>query len=252
MMTRMKTSTMALSAVVVLAAAASAQAQDQTPQTYVYGTYQVCDLARQERSDEIFAQLDKKILDAAVADKTITSYGLYAHHTGGPWRRLSYTTAPSMQALLDAQKKLGDQADATNKKLGQEYSTICNTHDDYIWHRVAGSAGSVSPGGVVFSTYYVCDSTRETQADAMVQQVFAPVYDQMVADGKLKSWGWLEHIVGGKYRRVATMGAADLKGLMAARAALVQVFTDNAIGDAFTEICDSHTDYIWNVKHSNP
>lgn len=251
-MTKSATGTMALGALMVLGATATAQAQDQAAEVYVYGTYSVCDLAKQERSDEIFAQLDKGILDAAVADKTISSYGLYAHHTGGPWRRLSYTTGPSVQALLDAQQKIGEKADAMNKKLGQEYSTICNSHDDYIWHRVAGSAGSVSPGGAVFSTYYVCDGTRESQADALVQQVFAPAYDKMVADGKLKSWGWLEHIVGGKYRRVATMGATDVKALMAARAEIVQAFTDNAAGDAFTEICDSHTDYIWNVKHTNP
>lgn len=241
-----------LQACLLIGAAAAAQAQDQPADTYIYGTYQVCDLAKQDRSDEIFAQLDKPILDAAVADKSINSYGLYTHQTGGRWRRLSYTTGSSVQALLDAQKKMGDQADATNKKLGQEYSAICNAHDDYIWRRVAGNAGQASPGGAVFSTYYVCDGTREEQADAIVQQVFAPVFDKMVADGKLKSWGWLEHIVGGQYRRAQTMGATDLKSLMAARAEIVEAFTDNPAGDAFTDICDSHTDYIWNVKYSAP
>jgi len=251
-MMQFRTGAIALQACLFLGVAAAAQAQDKPADVYIYGTYQVCDLAKQDRSDEIFGQLDKPILDAAVADKTIGSYGLYAHHTGGNWRRLSFTTASSMQALLDAQKKIGDQADAANKKLGQEYASICNSHDDYIWHRLAGSAGTSSPGGVAFSTYYVCDGTREAQADALVEQVFAPVYDKMVADGKLKSWGWLEHIVGGKYRRVATMGASDLNSLMAARGEIVQVFTDNAAGDAFTDICDSHTDYIWNVKHNKP
>ncbi len=245
-----KTGAIALQACLLLSAAA-AQAQSQPAETYIYGTYSVCDLAKQDRSDDIFAQLDKPILDAAIADKSINSYGLYAHQTGGRWRRVSFTTGSSVQALLDAQKKMGDQADATNKKLGQEYSAICNAHDDYIWRRVAGNAGQVSPGGAVFSTYYVCDGMREAQADAIVQQVFAPVYDKMVADGKLKSWGWLEHIVGGQFRRAATMGAADLKSLMAARAEIVEA-TDNDIGNAFGEICDSHTDYIWNVKYSAP
>jgi hypothetical protein len=78
------------------------------------------------------------------------------------------------------------------------------------------------------------------------------MYDKMVADGKLKSWGWLEHIVGGQYRRVATMSATDVKSLMVARGAVVEAFTDNAAADAFTDICDSHTDYIWNVKYSSP
>ncbi|MGB5131205.1 MAG: hypothetical protein WBO00_01215, partial [Steroidobacteraceae bacterium] len=73
---------------------------------------------------------------------------------------------------------------------------------------------------------------------------------KMVADGKLKSWGYLEHIVGGQYRRVETMGAADMKSLMAARAEIVQALTDNPLGDTFTDICDSHTDYMWEVKAS--
>jgi hypothetical protein len=247
-----KTGAVALQACLLMGATTVAQAQNQATETYIYGTYQVCDLAKQDRTDDIFAQLDKPILDAAVADKSINSYGFYTHHTGGRWRRLSFTTGPSVQALLDAQKKMGDQADATNKKLGQEYSAICNAHDDYIWRRVAGTAGQVAPGGAAFSTYYVCDETREEQADALVQQVFAPMYDKMVADGKLKSWGWLEHIVGGQYRRVATMSATDVKSLMVARGAVVEAFTDNAAADAFTDICDSHTDYIWNVKYSSP
>lgn len=242
-----------LQASLLLGATTVAQAQDQAAESYIYGTYQVCDLAKQDRADEIFAQLDKPILDAAIADKSITSYGYYAHHTGGRWRRASFTTGPSVQALLDAQKKMGEQADATNKKLGKEYSAICNGHDDYIWRRVAGNAGAVMPdsGGAAFSTYYVCDGSRETQADAIVSQVLAPVYDKMVADGKLKSWGWLEHIVGGQFRRVATMSAADVKSLMAARAEAVQAM-DNEMGNAFGEICDSHADYIWDVKYSAP
>lgn len=251
-MSRWKTGALALHLGLFLGVVGAAQAQDKPAETYIYGTYQVCDLAKQDRSDDIFAQLDKPILDAAVTSGVIGGYGLYAHQTGGRWRRLQYTTASSIAALLDAQKKMADQADATNKKLGQEYATICSAHDDYIWRRVAGSAGSVAPGGAAFSTYYVCDGTREAQADALVEQVFAPVYDKLVADGKLKSWGWLEHIVGGQYRRVATMGATDLKALMAARGEIVQAFTDNAAGDAFTDICDAHTDYIWTVKFGNP
>lgn len=251
-MSQFRTGSVALLATVFASAAGLAQAQDQAAETYVYGTYEVCDLAKQERADEIATQIERPVLDAAVSDKVITGYGRYVHHTGGQWRRLSFTSAPSIKALLDAQRVVGDKVEAANKKLSQEYAAICNAHDDYIWHRVAGTAGTRTPGGVVFSTYYVCDGTRENQADALVKQVFAPVYDKMVADGKLTSWGWLEHIVGGKYRRVATMGAKDLDALMSARAAIVESMSDNAVGDAFTSICDSHSDYIWNVAFSNP
>jgi hypothetical protein len=232
----------------LLAAAGAARAEDKPPEAFVYSTYYVCDVTQQERSDQIFKDVDQQFYDAAVADGSITAYGLYAHNTGGRWRRAMFAVAPSIQALLDSQKKIGDQADAKNKKLEDEYGKICNTHDDYIWRRVAGNAGTTAPGNAVFSTYYVCDS-REDQADAIVTQVYAPAYDKLVADGKLKTWGWMEHVVGGEYRRLATMTATDVKSLLEVRASIVES-QDNALGDAFTNVCSSHTDYIWEVKAS--
>jgi hypothetical protein len=236
-----------LQSCLLLAVAGAAQAQDEPAESYVYGTYFVCDVTRQERADEIYMALDQPFYDAAVADGSITSYGLYAHQTGGKWRRLMFSVAPSIQTLLDAQKKIGDQTAAKNKKLGDEFGKICNSHDDYIWRSIAGNAGTAAPGSAAFSTYFVCDS-REVQADAIVTQVFAPVYDKMVTDGKLTSWAYLEHIVGGRFRRLATMTAPDMNSLMAARADLNEALTDNALGDTFTEICDSHDDYMWEVK----
>lgn len=125
------------------------------------------------------------------------------HHTGGKWRQVQYHMAPSIDALLASQEKIGDQMDAKNNKaLNQEAGKICNAHDDYIWRRVAGTTGP--RGKAAFSTYYVCDQGREDQADALMKRVFAPMLDKMVAEGKLTTWGWMEHIVGGEYRRLAT------------------------------------------------
>ena len=227
----------------------TANAADHADEVYVYGTYSVCDLTQQDRADEIFEKLDKPIYDAAVADGTISSYSYYAHHTGGKWRRGMFFVAGSVDALLDAQKKIGGQIQAKNEKMATESSKICNKHEDYIWRRVAGTAGTGDPGKAVFSTYYVCDS-RESQADALVTQVFAPAYDKLVADGDLTSWGYLEHIVGGHIRRIATMTASDMKALMAARSKLIAAMTDNPLGDTFTDICNAHEDYMWEVVGS--
>ena len=237
----------ALQSCLLLIATGTAQAADEPAETFVYGTYSVCDLAGQDRADEIFMQLDKPVYDAAVADGTVSSYSYYAHHTGGKWRRGMFYVAPSIGALLDAQKKIGDQIEAKNADLNAEYSKICNAHEDYIWRSVAGNVGTSNPGKAVFSVYFVCDS-RESQADAIVTQVFAPVYDKLVDDGKLTSWGYLEHIVGGHVRRVATMTSADMKSLLAARSEINQALTDNPLGDTFTGICSAHEDYMWEVK----
>ena len=236
----------ALHGCLLLVVSGMVQAADEPAEVFVYGTYSVCDLAGQERADEIYMQIDKPVYDAAVADGTLTNYSYYGHHTGGKWRRGNFLVAPSIQALLDAQAKIGEQIDAKDPDLNAEAARICNEHEDYIWRSVAGNAGTKVPGKAAFSVYFVCDS-REAQADAIVTQVFAPVYDKLVNDGKLTSWGYLEHIVGGHVRRVATMSAVDMKALMAARSELNQALSDNPLGDTFTGICSAHEDYMWEV-----
>ncbi len=230
----------------------AAYAQDKPAERYTYVTYHVCDLTQQERADEIFAQLQKPFYDAAVADGTITGWGWLAHHTGGRWRRAMYYAAGSIQGLLDAQTKIGDQVDAKNEKMATEFAKICNAHDDYIWRTVAGNIGTVARGAAAFSVYYVCDEAREEQADALMTRVFAPVYDKMVADGKIKSWAWNEHIVGSQYRRLATMSATDTKALMEARGALVEAIGDDPLGAALVDICGSHADYMWDITSQSP
>jgi hypothetical protein len=85
---------------------------------------------------------------------------------------------------------------------------------------------------------------------------FGPIYDQAVADGKLTSWGWSQHWVGGKYRRLLTMTAADHKSLLNTRNALIEAAFDaegmEEIGTEFTDICGSHSDYMWDIEHEKP
>ena len=231
---------------------ASGIAVAQEKDSYTYATYFYCDVTRQERADEIVEKLDKPFYDAAVADGSITGWSWLAHHTGGKWRRVQFHQASSIDALLAAQEKIGDAIEAKNKAMSEEAGKICNSHDDYIWKVVAGNATTQARGKAAFSVYYVCDSGREDQADALVKQVFAPMYDKLVAEGKLTSWGWLEHIVGGEYRRLSTMTAPDVKSLLAARGSIVAALHDDPLADAFTDICGSHADYVWESKSGKP
>jgi hypothetical protein len=234
--------------------AVAASAEDKPPERFIYSTYHYCDFSKQDRADELYMQSQKPDMDAAIKDGTISAYGWMAHNTGGKWRRVDYFVDDSVQGLLDAQKKFAEQSDSnkTSQKAFQEFASICNSHDDYIWHAVAGNIGTVARGGASFSTYYVCDQGREDQADDLVKNSLAPIFDKMVADGKLKSWGWNEHIVGGEYRRLETLSADDVKTLMEARGALVEALQNNPAGDLLTEICPSHADYIWEIKAQAP
>lgn len=251
-MKRLLKGALLLQGCLLLSVTGVARAADEPAEMFVYATYMYCDTTRQDRADEIFETLYHPILDAAVADGTISNYSYWAHNTGGKWRRAMFTVAPSIQALLDAEDKIYPKAEAKNKKLATEFGSICNAHEDYIWHSELGNAASKAPGKAVFSTYYVCDA-REGQADAIVKALYAPIFDKMVADGKLSGWGYLEHVVGGHIRRVATMSAKDIASLMAARTELVEELQDNQLDMLYTQICDSHEDYIWEDKaSSNP
>jgi hypothetical protein len=253
-MTKSKFGALVLPACLGLLAVTTAGAEDKPAERYIYATYSYCDFSKQDRADEIFNQVDKPILDAAMKDGTITLYNYLKHQTGGQWRRVNVHGASSIQGLFDAQKKIGDQVDANekSKKLSAEASAICPAHDDYIWRAVAGNLGTAKRGGASFSTYYVCDQRRESEADAVVKSMIAPILDKMVADGKILSWGWLEHIVGGKYRRLETISAADQRSLMEARTALVEALDGNPAGDVVTDICGEHTDYIWEIVAQAP
>ena len=237
---------------------ALAQEEDEGPASYLYATYHYCSTAKQDRADEIYEAIDKPSMEQLLADGKITAYGWLVHHTGGKWRRASYYAAPTLDALLDAgeaSNALMEKADP-EYKLGKEFSEACPSHDDYIWASANVGTGTAARGPAGFSVYFICNENRESRADEIVATNFAPIYDKAVADGKLTSWGWSEHWVGGKYRRLLTMTGADHKSLMQARNELIESAFNaegmEEIGTEFTDICGSHSDYMWDIAHEKP
>ena len=76
-----------------------------------------------------------------------------------------------------------------------------------------------------------------------------------MSDGKITSWGWSSHMVGGKYRRLGTMTANDFAGLLEARGEILGAIYgdgDNAEANEFNDICGSHSDYLWEIVHEKP
>jgi len=227
--------------------ATAALAQEEAKEVWVYSSYFTCQAGMQ--ADKAVEGSFKAVYDGAVKDGTIRSWGWMQHHTGGPWTRVAYHTASSQKAALMGvatldQRSSGKDFEAANKQFNQ----ACASHEDYLWRSVAGNDGQGARGKSALSVYYVCDSQREDEADSIIKHVFAPVFDKLVAEGKLTSWGWLEHIIGGKYRRLATMTAPDLGSLMQARGEVIQAMTDEPLGDTLDGICGSHADYIWNLQ----
>jgi hypothetical protein len=229
--------------------------EEKAEDTFLYATYFYCNTGTQDKVDDIVKANTAPIYDAAVADGTIKGWGWMSHHTGGKWRRIQYHSSSSVAGLLATQKSLGDKVDAAGGDPDNEFGKICSAHDDYIWKVEAGGAGTVARGSASLSVYMVCSFSGEDRADEIVKSVFAPVYDKAVADGKLTSWGWMSHVVGGKYRRLSTMSADNYDDLLAARGEILDALYgdgENAQANEFSEICGSHSDYLWDVVHEKP
>ncbi|MDH3612973.1 MAG: hypothetical protein OEU90_04855 [Gammaproteobacteria bacterium] len=236
----------------VLSLASVAQEEEEGPLAFTYATYFYCGGGPLSRADEIIAD-DAERMNGLVEDGTISRWGWLAHHTGGQWQRIFYFQADTMEALLDAggavQGGGDDEEEAEDKDDGVPFNQICPRHDDYIWSVENGTAGK-ERGAAGFSVYHVCDLNREERADEIVDAHFAPILNKMVEDGKLTSWGWSSHVVGGKYRKLQTMTAADMSSLLKARGEVIEVAyaEDSEAGEEFTDICGPHSDYMWDIQ----
>lgn len=232
--------------------------KEKSQKMYSYATYFYCDVGQEDAADELVKTSYAPVYDAGVKNGSIKGWGWLAHHTGGQWRRILYHTAPTIQGLFDAQKSMGKKLDQVLGKEPDALAKGCKSHDDYIWEYVAGNRSVtevMARGKASMSVYMVCDFNKEERADEIVKTSFAPVYDSFIGKGKLTSWGWLSHVVGGEYRKLATMSAENFADLLTARAAILeQLFYkgDKKISEEFSNICGSHQDYLWDIKIESP
>ena len=244
-------------AVLVLAPIA-AFAQDDSPTIYVYATYFECNPARESRADEIITRNFAPHYNAAVEAGEIVSWSWLAHFVGGKWRRVLVLSASNMDDLLDSAGALGEIIEETTPEAGRVFSEVCDSHEDYVWQTVQGGSSAAIGSGrgpVGFSMYLQCDINEEERADQIMIETLAPIYDRYVAEGALTSWGWLQHNVGGQFRRLLTSTASDHKTMMITRAAIVQDMQSGRAERALrqlNEICPLHRDYMWDIQIETP
>ena len=226
--------------------------EEKAADNYIYATYFYCKVSAQEQADELIKANSVPVYDAAVADGTINNWGWLAHQTGGKWRRIQYHGSDSIAGLLAAQKSIGEKIDAAGGDEDNTFGKICGAHDDYIWKSEAGGSAETKRGSVGISVYHVCNIAKEKRSDEIVKNVFAPIYDKAVADGKITSWGWSSHVIGGKYRRLGTLTGENFADLLKAQGEILKAIYgdgDNAEANEFVNICTSHADYLWDIQH---
>jgi hypothetical protein len=242
----------ALALAVGIPAGLVAQESEAQDETYIYATYFYCDTANEDKADELVTKNMVPVYDAAVADGTIKAWGWMSHHVGGKWRRILYRTSDSVESLLSAQETIAERMDEAMGGADDGFDTYCNAHDDYIWQAVAGGDGTAARGKAGLSVYHVCSMAAEDRIDELFKKVAQPLLEKAAKEGKLTSWGWNSHVVGGQYRRLETMTAPDYATLLEARAEIISgLYADGANSDAIEldKLCTSHTDYLWDIVH---
>jgi hypothetical protein len=225
-------------------------AQD-APTPLVFATYYRCSQGDASRADALYKEHVLPAMQAEVAAGRITAFGWEKHWSGGEWRRLEYAIGTDMDKMIDSRDAIIKMMESPeHSKAMDEFDRICSSHDDYVWGGQTGSPSVEAVGKArspfAMSTYYVCNA-REKEADAIVKTAFASVLNQRVKDGAIASWSWLEHMTGGKYRRALVMDGANPKALLHNWATLDEALEKAApeMSKRFTEICDSHWDYVW-------
>jgi hypothetical protein len=158
----------------------------------------------------------------------------------------------SLDALLDAQSAVLKDMQGRKKEFA-ELSGLCPRHEDYIWRRVISTQRErqeQSPRSTArLGVYMECDMARESRADTLVTQVFAPIWDRHLAPGRMNSWGWHEHVVGGKYRRLLLLDGGSHKAILSSLDSVLADIRSQrpAEGKEFSQICHSHQDYLWDI-----
>ena len=111
-----------------------------------------------------------------------------------------------------------------------------------------GHAQDAEQGPIyAYATYFICQPDRESRADEIIATSFKPHYDQAVEQGQIVSWSWLQHYIGGIWRRVLVVVTDDMEAALETSGALGEIISDKTpeAGRAFSEICNSHEDYMW-------
>ncbi len=154
-----------------------------------------------------------------------------------------------MEELLSNQDAIFNEIYANNPGGGQARSNACAGHDDYIWAADLGSDPADTAPAVSLSVYHVCSLAGQQRADEIFGEIYAPKLDELLKKGDIAGWGWNQHRLGGRYRRLATITGADHDSVVAANGQAIQHANQNhsALAEEFSGICGSHTDYLWDV-----
>lgn len=238
------------------AAPGTTDAQDDAA-AYVYASYYQCASGSigdaVENVRENWTPIVQEHLDAGA----VNAWGALTHQTGNAWSLVLYHVGPDLDPLTGALDLGIERLNSESPEATSAFGDACPTHEDYVWvtDMSSGSASTVAQGRseAGLSVYWVCDEGREAVADLIFGQVMAPLWDEQIEEGLVNSWSWLEHYLGGEYRRALVLDGPDHASLLEARINTIEAMAENpGLGAAFSEVCNGHQDNLYEIVISRP
>lgn len=111
---------------------------------------------------------------------------------------------------------------------------------------------AIGPGNTVLLAAYNCAADQLARADALVNEIAAPVLNKHAKAGKIISWGYTGVYVGNQNNRSIYVWASDPVALLQARQVYLPELNGNPRFAEFVKICGSATITLHNLITSGP
>ena len=236
----------------VLVVAALSRAQDDQGKPPVYTYLSEWAVPRAQWPDMVKTdEQDRALYDKLVADGTIVSYGAYTNliHQEGQPTHGTWFSATSEGKLMKALEAFYASPGSTTAPVEG-----ASKHWDYILvSRIYKARPGKSEGGYLAGDQWDVKPGEMREYNDLVKKLIVPVYDKLMADGVVTSYGVsTEDYHQEKLGRVTEyITVADASGLDQVTKAFDDAFTQNpALGDAFQALVDreNHHDFLTRLR----
>ena len=114
-----------------------------------------------------------------------------------------------------------------------------------------GARPVIGPGNTVLLAAYNCAADQLSRADAIVNDIAAPILNKHVQAGKILSWGYTGVYMGNQNNRSIYVWATDPVALVQARQSYLPELAANPKFAEFVKICGSATITMHNLISSS-
>ena len=225
-----------------LVTAVAVDAQDQDTPRFAFAMYYECDLNLEGAVDQAVMASMEPIYQRYVDSGELDSWAWRAHAIGGPWRRSAVIVAGDLETVLDTRAAIVREVQTEAPAAVNLLNAGCPVHEDYVWalsfeSQEAPTTLEPTPS---LTAFYRCDGAPPGEVGTIVRERVAPFLEGMVREGRLTTWAWGGHVMGGVYDQVLYLAGDSHISILEARADL-----NNAGVGNFGQLC-SREEYAWN------